>query len=226
MSERGTSERRTARSGAARRGRPARLSRERIVETALEIVAREGDRALTMRRVADALGAAPMSLYRHVGSKDELLILLLDRVVGELPRPALPDDPRERLVVLLTWQHDQLAARPWIVDVLARGDLMAPSVVWLLEAIYDAWRASGLTLDQAATANRIVWGFTLGALRQRAAPAHPSGREPYQVSVPAGVDPVDHPTLAALRGYWTAPDRRDRFAEDLALLVHALTGAA
>ncbi|RDI52786.1 tetracycline repressor-like protein [Nocardia mexicana] len=167
-----------------------------------------------------------MSLYRHVGSKDELLILLLDRVVGELPRPDLPEDPRERLVALLTWQHDQLAARPWIVDVLARGDLMAPSIVWLLEAIYDAWQASGLTLDQAATANRIVWAFTLGDLRQRAATVHPPGREQYQVSVPAGADPGEHPTLAALREYWTAPDRRDHFAADLALLVHALTGTA
>ncbi len=196
------------------------------MDAALEIVTGEGDRALTMRRVAEALGSAPMSLYRHVGGKDELLILVLDRVVGELPRPELPEDPRERLLALLTWQHDQLAARPWIVDVLARGDLMAPSIVWLLEGIYDAWQACGLTLDQAATANRIAWGYTLGDLRQRAVAARPADRQPYQVSVPAGVDPAAHPNLAALREYWTAPDRRDRFADDLAVLVHALIAAA
>ncbi len=209
----------------ARRGRPARLSRELIVEAALEIVGREGGDALSMRRIADALGSAPMSLYRHVRDKDELLVLLLDRVVGGLARPVLPGEPRERLIALLTWQHDRLAERPWVVDVLARGDVMAPSVLWLLEEIYAAWRACGLPLERAVAANRIAWAFTLGDLAQRGR-RRPRDREPYQVSVPAGADPAAYPHLAALGAYWRAPDRREHFADDLAALVDALTAGA
>ena len=175
-----------------------------------------------MRRVADAVGASPMSIYRHVRGKDELLILLLDRIVAELPRPALPDEPRARLLTLLLWQHDRLAERPWIVEVLRQGDLMAPSVLWLLEEIYASWRACGLSLDGAVTANRIVWGFLLGELSRRPREPWPAGRRPYQVSVPAEAEPADFPTVAALGDYWTAADRGDRLAEDVTVLVDAL----
>lgn len=224
MSEDGAPE--TAPQGAhPRRGRPARLTRDRIVGTALDIVARDGGDALSMRRVAEALGSAPMSLYRHVRDKDELLVLVLDRVVEALPRPELPADPRERLTALLAWEHDELAARPWIVDVLARGDLMSPAIRWLLEEIYAAWQACGLTLGQAATANRIAWTFILGDLSQRTEQPPASDRASYQVSVPGGADPAAYPTLAALREYWTATDRRERFAGDLATLVDALITA-
>ncbi|MEF3113762.1 TetR/AcrR family transcriptional regulator [Streptomyces chrestomyceticus] len=210
--------------GAVRRGRPARLSRERVIEAALDIVSRQGSQALTMRRVAEALGSAPMSIYRHVRDKDELLVLLLDRIVADLPRPVLPEEPRARLMALLTWQHGELAARPWIVDVLRRGDVMAPSVLWLLEEIYTAWQACGLSLQEAATANRIVWNFLLGDLTQHA--EGPADRAPYQVSVPAGADPAQYPTVAALRPYWQSADRRDRFGDDLAVLVGVLTTTA
>ena len=185
------------------------------------IVARDGVEALSMRRVAEELGSAPMSIYRHVRDKDELLVLLLDRVVAALARPVLPDAPRERLLALLTWEHNELAARPWIARVLAGGDLMAPGIVWLMEEIYAAWRACGLTLAQAAAANRVTWNFLLGDLLQRPG-RDAAGRPPYQESVPAGVDPATHPNLAALAEYWTSPGRRAHFAEDLATLVNAL----
>ncbi|KAA6212167.1 TetR/AcrR family transcriptional regulator [Streptomyces albofaciens JCM 4342] len=217
----GTERSTTTGRGPARRGRPARLSRDRIIEAALDIVTGEGSAALTMRRVAEALGSSPMSIYRHVRDKDELLVLLLDRIVTDLPRPTLPDEPRARLLALLTWQRDELAARPWIVDVLARGDLMAPSALWLLEEIYAAWQACGLSPEEAATANRIVWNFLLGGLAQHA--ARPEGRSPYQDSMPAEADADRYPTVAALRPYWLSPDRRDHFADDLARLVTALT---
>ena len=51
----------------------ARLTRERIVEVALELLATHGAERLSMRSLADALGTAPMSLYRHVRGKDDLL---------------------------------------------------------------------------------------------------------------------------------------------------------
>ncbi|WP_309240219.1 TetR/AcrR family transcriptional regulator [Actinomadura sp. J1-007] len=241
-----------------------------MVDAALEIVTREGGDALSMRRVADALGSAPMSIYRHVRDKDELLTLLMERVVAGLPRPDPPAPPRARLLALLTWQHDELGAHPWIVDVLAKGDLMAPSILWLLEDVYAAWLDCGLTLPQAADANRIAWNLIIGDLVQRTARAaspadkprdgkpggtQPAGDQPggkgpereraagaggtapasgdgpgagrveRQVSVPAAADPAVYPTLAALGAYWTAPDRRDRFRDDLATLVNALVDA-
>src|SRR5438874_1648053 len=68
-----------------------------IAQEARAIVERDGIEALTMRATAAALGASPMSLYRHVRDKDELLVLLLDQLASELPRPRLPREPRARL---------------------------------------------------------------------------------------------------------------------------------
>jgi AcrR family transcriptional regulator len=76
---------------AARQRRQRALSQELIVDTALEIVDREGLDALTMRTVAHALGTGPASLYAYVGSKEELITLLVERVIGEVRLGGEPD---------------------------------------------------------------------------------------------------------------------------------------
>lgn len=77
--------------------RPARtrpqLRRELIVETALRLVDSDGLDGVSMRRVAEELGTGPASLYAHVANKEELLDLVHDRVIGEIPVPE-PDPER------------------------------------------------------------------------------------------------------------------------------------
>ena len=71
------------------------LSRGLIVDTALELLRTEGYEATSMRRVAQALDTGPASLYVYVANRDELLDLMLDRAVSELPIPE-PDPARWR----------------------------------------------------------------------------------------------------------------------------------
>src|SRR5689334_11469949 len=59
------------------------LTREKIVEAALVLLEREGLQGLSMRKLAQELGTGAASLYWHVGDKEQLLSLLLDRIVGE-----------------------------------------------------------------------------------------------------------------------------------------------
>ncbi len=59
------------------------LTRELIVDAALALLERDGLQGLSMRRLAQELGSGAASLYWHVGDKEELLGLLLDRIVGE-----------------------------------------------------------------------------------------------------------------------------------------------
>lgn len=72
------------------------LSRERILDAAQALIDREGDRALTFRRLGAELGADPTAAYRHFRNKDELLLALGDRLLGEALDPVLaatsPDD--------------------------------------------------------------------------------------------------------------------------------------
>ena len=87
LTRRGVPERAPAR----RRGRPRKLSRERIIAAALELLDREGAEALTMRRLGAELGVEAMSLYRHVASRAELLdgvAALLAAEIAPQERPA------------------------------------------------------------------------------------------------------------------------------------------
>ncbi len=79
---------------------PARvvLTRDLIVDTALQLLDQDGTAGVTMRRVADALGTGAASLYAHVANKEELLDLVLEQILADIH---IPDPDPER------WQ-DQL----------------------------------------------------------------------------------------------------------------------
>src|SRR5579859_8267137 len=61
------------------------LTLARIVDAAVGLADAEGLDAVSMARVATALGAAPMSLYRHVSAKEELRRLMVDAAWGDSP---------------------------------------------------------------------------------------------------------------------------------------------
>ncbi|UGT70051.1 TetR/AcrR family transcriptional regulator [Nocardia gipuzkoensis] len=87
--------------------------------TANAVIDAEGVEKLTMRRLATELGCTAMALYHHVRDKEDLLRLLLNDYADQVVWPELPEDPRERVRVAARAMHDVLAARPWIVDILA-----------------------------------------------------------------------------------------------------------
>ena len=195
-----------------------------MVAAAEAVVQHEGVDALTMRRVAQELGSSPMSIYRHVRDRDELLVLLLEKLAADLPRPRLPREPRARLLRACRLMRDGLAQHPWIVDVLAAGDLIAPSILWLIEEIVAGFVACGLSHTQAADAYRSVWMFMVGELTvhrglDRTARLQ---REPYVLKVLASVDPHSLPTLAALAPYWASARQRDSFDAGIQAFVEGL----
>src|SRR3954454_21207006 len=207
-------------SGTRPRGRPPTLDREAVLETAIRLLDAEGVQALTMRRLASELGVSAMSPYRHVGSKDELLMVLVDRLAARLVYPARPPDPKGSMLVLWSTIYDSLAEHPWVPEVLARRRMMAPSVLDAIEEIHAALRAAGLSIDAAVRAYRLMWNFTLGSLLVRAgASAEGPSRQRQLRGSP---HPEGSPTLAAAAAAWTAADDRDTYREDLAALVDAL----
>ena len=72
--------------------RRARFSREQIAAAALAIADAEGFEAVSMRRIAAQLGAGTMSLYRYISTKDDLVTLMDDALMGEslVPEGELP----------------------------------------------------------------------------------------------------------------------------------------
>jgi len=206
-------------------GRPPRLSRDEIVDAARQIIESDGVDALTMRRVADRVSSSPMAIYRHVRDRDELLVGVLDRLVTELPAPRLPAEPRARLVRLWRFLHDGLARHPWVVELLAQGDVIAPAVLPTMERINASAMACGLSTEEAARAYRIVWGFTVGHLLIRLGAARTDAREEHQAlqtRVRTDVDARTWPALAAVAPHWAAARARDTYDTDVAVLLTGL----
>ncbi|MFC7586099.1 TetR/AcrR family transcriptional regulator [Nonomuraea antimicrobica] len=73
----------------ARGPKPA-YSRAQIAEAAVRIADAEGAEAVTMRRIAAEIGAGAMSLYRYVPSRDDLIVLVADRLQGRSTSMACP----------------------------------------------------------------------------------------------------------------------------------------
>lgn len=98
---------------AGARGPKRGLSLERIVDAAVELAEEDGVGALSMARVAKRLGFTTMSLYRYVASKDELIDLISDRVIG--PPPVFPDGLswRDGLRYWARAEYDQLMRHRW-----------------------------------------------------------------------------------------------------------------
>jgi AcrR family transcriptional regulator len=203
-----------------KRGRPPTIDRADVLDTAIRLLDVEGVEALTMRRLASELGVSAMALYRHVSSKDELLMVLVDRLAARLDYPPRPRDPKRAMLVLWSTIYDSLAQHPWVPEVLARRRMMAPSVLGAIEEIHAALRSAGLSIEAAVRAYRLMWNFTLGSLLVRAgASAEGQSRQQQLRGAP---DPGRYPTLAAAAAAWTGAHGRDPYREDLAALIDAL----
>ncbi|GAA3884875.1 GntR family transcriptional regulator [Saccharothrix violaceirubra] len=135
------------------RPRPAAedLTRTRVVRAAVEIADAEGLAALSMRGIAARLGVAPMSIYRHVAGKDDLVLLMADAVLSELRLPAGPDAPqgwrpRLELAARMLWRVHR--AHPWLAHL---GPLTRPTLIPSLLDYSEWWFAtlSGRGLDPA-----------------------------------------------------------------------------
>jgi AcrR family transcriptional regulator len=98
--------------------RRARFTREQIADVALKIADEEGIDAVSMRRVAGDLGAGTMTLYHYVATKDDLLALMDNAIMGELlvPDDELSTDWREALSQIARRSREALLRHPWVVE--------------------------------------------------------------------------------------------------------------
>jgi len=132
------------------RARPAErrraLSQDLIVDTALDLLGKASLDTVSMRRVAQELGTGPASLYAHVSSKEELHELMLDRLLGRLPRPAPdPDIWTEQILEMARAQLAMLTSYPGIARVGLETVIPAgPNALTYGEAVLAILRAGGL----------------------------------------------------------------------------------
>ena len=121
------------------------ISKDAIVTAAVQLLDREGLANLSMRRLAEELGTGAASLYWHVGSKDGLLDLVMDEVIGEgkVPDPD-PGHWQEQLKQIARDQRAASLRHPWIVRVSIGRIPMGPNALRYTDRVLGILRAGGL----------------------------------------------------------------------------------
>ncbi|MBW2312875.1 MAG: TetR/AcrR family transcriptional regulator [Deltaproteobacteria bacterium] len=139
------------------------LTRERILAKALEMVGRDPEGELRMRALADALGTAPMSLYRHVRNKDDLLDGLTSRVLDQLDMELPVEGPwTERALAWMGGLRDQLHEHPAVVPLLRTRTRYAPALLRAINSLLVILRGAGFDDASAVRASREIMWFTFG----------------------------------------------------------------
>jgi AcrR family transcriptional regulator len=152
----------------------------RIVAAAVMIADGEGLDGLSMRRVAAELGTAPMSLYRHVQDKDDLLLRMMDAALREARLPADPPPGwRRRLEVAARSLWTAFRRHPWLAPALSltRPQAIAGGLAyteWVLAALADAGLTTTVAFDVHLTLFTFVRGVAVN-LESEAAAAAASG---------------------------------------------------
>jgi AcrR family transcriptional regulator len=136
--------------GRTRRPRNS-LTPESILDAA-EAVAAQGYAALSMRAVATRLGAAPMALYNHFATKEQLVDALLDRVLSRFEPEAATDEWTEDLRRFARAHRRLLVSHPWAVAPLFTQPNPGLSAIRIGELALGILRRGGLTGARAVAA--------------------------------------------------------------------------
>ena len=110
--------------------RRAPLTRERVLQAAVELADRGGIEALSMRKLGQELGVDAMALYRHVRDKDDLLDGLVEVIVGEIERPPRAATGRPRCASRSMAARRVMLRHPWARRVLEERGTGRPGVLW------------------------------------------------------------------------------------------------
>ena len=140
-----------------------RLTRRRIVETGRHLLTERGRDGVSMRALADALGTSPMSLYRHVHGKDDLLRAIVALVLERMDLAPPAGGPWIDRVA--AWMHalrDQLRRSPAAVSILIEHGHYAPALLRATDTLLRILREAGFDRPRAVRASREIMWSTLG----------------------------------------------------------------
>ena len=142
-----------------------RLSKERVLEAAVELADSGGLESLTMRKLADALGAGAMSLYHYVPNRDALLDGIVDIVYDEIEVPSPDIDWWVALRQRAISTRAALRRHPWALDVMESRTQPGMANLRLHNAVLACLREAGFSISDAVHAYSVqdayIYGFAL-----------------------------------------------------------------
>jgi AcrR family transcriptional regulator len=130
---------------AAERRQP--LNRERVLGAAVALADEIGVEALSMRKLAEALGVVPMALYKHVANKEELLDGMVDVVIGEIEAPISGADWKTAVRHRILAARRALRRHPWASRVIESRTNTTTAVLDYMNSMIGLFRSGGFSAD-------------------------------------------------------------------------------
>jgi len=187
-----------------RRGPRPALSVDAVVRAAIDIADADGLGAVSMSRVAERLGFTPMSLYRYVKNKDELLLLMTDAANEAPPSWPTPEDWRRGIE---EWARAIFAAyrrHPWLLQVPISGPPAGPSQLGWMEAGLQNLAGVDLHEGHKLQIIQLLHGYVRGEAQLSTELSRPDPKADtaatYGAIIRAVIDPDTHPALTRLVG--------------------------
>jgi AcrR family transcriptional regulator len=145
------------------------LSKERVLLAAVGIADSVGIGAVTMRNLADKLGAEAMSLYYHVENKEAVLDGMIDLVIAEINEaadnagaPSPEEDWKTTMRTRILAAREVLLRHPWAPSVIETRSVMSPEIVRYFESVLGIFRRGGFSYDLAHHAMHALGSRALG----------------------------------------------------------------
>ena len=202
------------------------LSKERIVEAAIEILDAEGEDALTFRALAARLATGSGAIYRHVANKDELLAAATDGLITRAMAGVVSGaEPRAAIRSSALAVFDAIDAHPWVGTQLSR-EPWQPALVQIFEGLGRPLQALGVPARAQFDSATALVNYILGCAGQNAANARLFPGETDRSAVLAAVaarwaqlDPVQHPFVRRMATELADHDDRQQFLAGVDLIL-------
>lgn len=210
-------------------GRP-RLPTERIVEAALRIVDEDGAGALSMRALAQRLNASTATLYRHFPSRADLVVAVIDRLLGEIEFDGAELTSGAWQDAVRTYANGYFAAltrHPGAARMLADHTPVGPHAMALREAWLQTMLNNGFRMDLAVRSGALVASYVQGFAIQLGGSRAMTGVDDEAIGAAVGpADLREYPALAeAIRSGAAPVPLEDEFAFGLELILDGLEAA-
>ena len=138
------------------------LTRERVLQAALNIADQGGIEALSMRKLGQELGVEAMAVYYHLANKEEVLDGIVDLVFSEIELPVAGADWKVAMRSRAISLHDVLARHRWAIGMMEARQNPGPANQHQHDAVIGNQRAAGFESLSVAHAYSLLDGYIYG----------------------------------------------------------------
>jgi AcrR family transcriptional regulator len=193
------------------------------VNAAVALADAGGFESLSMRNLAEELGAAPMALYRHVANKEDLLDGMVDVVFAEMYPPVIGGDWKTELRERGISARAVLRRHPWAIGLMETRMHPGPASAGHHNATMGCLREAGFPFRDAVHAYSVLDSYTYGfALQEKTSPFETPEQSADMARVTVGEMGAQYPYLAEVELGKSGYDHAEEFEFGLDLILDGL----